>query len=162
MIKGRDRLRLYWVHTVWLVFLFVANVVSWFDLWGLRDHQSWAAPEALLLLLTPIFMNAASYLSFPEPGDDNEFNLRAHYFEQANWLHGLLLLALLSGSTSLRVIDWRWDIITEDMLRIVVMVVLLPGVVSRHPRVHAAQMICLLLIALLALERVVAPISGSV
>lgn len=161
MIKGRDRLRLYWVHTVWLIFLFVVNVVSWFALWELRDHPSWAALDALLLLLIPIFLNAASYLSFPEGGDDNEFNLRAHYFHQAQWLQGLLLLALLSGSIAVRVLDGRWDIIAEDILRIVIMLILLPGIVSRSPGIHAVQMICLLLVALLALQRVVAPIGGS-
>lgn len=161
MIKGRDRLRLYWVHTLWLIFLFVVNVVSWFALWDLRDHPSWTALEALLLLLIPILLNAASYLSFPEGGDDNEFNLRAHYFHQAQWLQGLLLLALLSSSTAVRVIDGRWDIIAEDMLRIVIMLILLPGIVSRRPGLHTVQMIFLLLVALLALQRIVAPIGGA-
>ena len=54
MIKGRERLHLYWVHTGWLTFLFVVHVVNWFALWPLRYHTSWTALEAVLLLLIPI------------------------------------------------------------------------------------------------------------
>lgn len=161
MIKARDRLRFYWVHTAWLVFLFVVNVVSWFALWELRDHASWAALDALLLLLIPIFLNAASYLSFPEAGDENEFDLRAHYFHQSRWLQALLLLGLLSGSVAVRVIDERWNMTAVDVLRILIILILLPGILSHRTVVHATQMIFLTLVALLALQRIVAPIEGG-
>jgi hypothetical protein len=32
MIEGRDRVRLYWVHTCWLALIFVSHVVSSFAL----------------------------------------------------------------------------------------------------------------------------------
>lgn len=161
MIKGRDRLRLYWVHTGWLVILFVVHVINWFALWQLRGHTSWAAPEALLLLMIPLFLNAASYLSAPEAGDVNEFDMRAHYFHQAQWLQALLFLAILSGSIAVRVIEGRWDMSTGDMLRIVIMVMLVPGIASARPAIHAVQMVCLLAPVLLALQRTVSPIGGA-
>jgi len=161
MIKGRERLHLYWVHTGWLTFLFVVHVVNWFALWPLRYHTSWTALEAVLLLLIPIFLNAASYLSIPEAGDDDEFDMRAHYFDQAQWLQGLLLLAVLSGSIGVRVIEAHWNMAADDALRIVIMLILLPGIISRRPVIHAGQIICLLAVVLIALLRIVAPIGGS-
>jgi hypothetical protein len=46
-------------------------------------------------------------------------------------------------------------------LRIAAMVILLPGILSRRPGVHASQIIGLLLIAVYALQRAVAAISGT-
>lgn len=161
MIKARGRLRLYWVHTGWLIFLFVVHVVNWFTMWEFRDHTTWTALQALLLLLIPILLNAVSYLSFAEIGEGNEFDMRAQYFYQAQWMQGLLLLAVLSGSIAIRVIETRWNMAADDLLRIVVMLILLPGIISRRPRIHEGQMICLLAVVLIALLWIVAPIGGS-
>jgi hypothetical protein len=161
MIKWRDRLRPYWIHTAWLVFLFLVQVVNWFALWQFRDHTAWAAEEAVLLMMVPILLNAVSFLSVPEAGDANEIDMRAHYFEQAQWLQGLLFLSVLSGSIAVRVIEGRWTMTAGDLLRIGIMLVLLPGILSRRPVIHAGQMVCLLLLALLAVQRIVSPIGGS-
>lgn len=161
MIEARGQLHLYWVHTCWVIVLFGTQIISWFALWPLREHTTWSALEALLLLLIPIFLNAACYLAVPNLGEGSEFNMRTHYFQQAQWMQGALLLATLSGSIGVRAIAERWDMNQTDLLRIAAMLILLPGIVSRRPGIHAAQAICLLLIMMLAMQRVVAPISGS-
>ena len=56
MIEARDRMRPYWIHSCWLVFLFVINVASWLSMWDARDHPTWTILEALLLLLVPMFL----------------------------------------------------------------------------------------------------------
>ena len=75
-------------------------------------------------------------------------------------MQGLLFLALLSGSIAVRTVAGRWSMSQVDLLRIATMLILLPGIFSRRPGIHAAQMICLLLVLVLAIGRVVAPISG--
>jgi hypothetical protein len=159
MIEARDRTRRYWVHTCWLAFLFVVNVTSWLSLWVVRDHQTWSILEALLLLLVPILLYTVSYLAVPNFDDAANLDLRIHYFRQAGWMQGLLLLALLSGSMAVRAIEGRWNITLADVLRFAAMVTLLPGIVSRRPAIHATQMIVLILILVVALLRVAEPIA---
>jgi len=85
--------------------------------------------------------------------------LRIHYFRQSGWMQGLLLLALLSGSIGVRAIEGRWNISLADVLCFAAMVILLPGIVSRRPAVHATQMIVLMLILAIALLQVAEPIA---
>src|SRR5262245_29559570 len=66
MIEARGSVRLYWVHTCWVIFLFGVQIISWFALWRLRELTAWTALEALLLLLVPILLNAVSYLAVPD------------------------------------------------------------------------------------------------
>ena len=33
LIEARQRVQLYWVHTVWIALIFVAHVSSWFAFW---------------------------------------------------------------------------------------------------------------------------------
>lgn len=161
MIGARERLRLYWVHTCWIIILFGIQIVAWFGLWQLREHTAWSMLEAQMLLLTPIFFNAVSCLAAPALGEGSEFDMRTYYFQQAQWMQGLLFLALLSGSIAVRIVAGRWNMNPVDLLRIATMLILLPGIFSRRPGIHATQMICLLLVLALAIQRVVAPISGT-
>ena len=159
MIEARDRTQPYWVHTCWLAFLFVVNVTSWLSLWAVKGHSTWSIFEALLLLLVPILLYIVSYLAVPDFDDADNLDLRIHYFKQAGWMQGLLLLALLSASIGVRAIEGRWNIALADVLRFVAMVTLVPGIVSRRPAIHATQMIVLMLILVVALLRVADPIA---
>ncbi len=158
MIEARDRMRRYWVHTCWLAFLFVVQVATFLSLWDLKDHSSWTVLLALLLLLIPILLFAASYLAAPNLADVGDLDMRLYYFKQSQWMQGLLLLALLSGSTAVRVIEGRWNMTLRDDLRIAVMLVLLPGIVSRRPTIHVAQTLSLILLLIIALQGVDTPI----
>lgn len=158
MIEARDRVRPYWIHSCWLVFLFVINVASWLSMWDARDHPTWTVLEALLLLLVPMFLYIVSYLAVPDPDKGGQCDMRGYYFTHSKWMQGMLFLSLMSGSIATRVIEDRWSIGLGDALRIVAMLVLVPGIVSDRPRLHAAQVLCLMMLLGVALLRVASPI----
>jgi len=158
MIEARDGVRTYWVHSYWLILLFAVNVTSWLSMWDVRDHGVWTVLEAFLLLLIPIFLYIVSYLAVPDLDKSDQRDMRAYYFRHAKWMQAMLLLALMSGSIAVRVIEGRWDIGLGDALRIAAMLVLVPGIFSRRPRLHSAQMLCLMVLLVVALQRVAAPI----
>jgi hypothetical protein len=158
MIEARDRVRRYWVHSCWIVILFVVNVASWLSMWDVRDHATWTVLEALLLLLVPMFLYIVSYLAIPDPDNDDQLDMRAYYFMHSKWMQAMLFLSLMSGSTATRVIEDRWDMGLGDALRIAAMLALLPGIASDRPRVHAAQVFFLVILLVVALLRVVNPI----
>ena len=113
--------------------------------------------EALLLLLVPMFLYIVSFLADSKTRTSlDQRDMRAIYFAHSRWMQGMLFLSLLSGSIATRVIEDRWNMGFGDALRISAMLVLLPGLVSNRPRVHAAQ-VFLLLILVLTLLRVSVP-----
>ena len=158
MIEAREQVRPYWIHSCWLVFLFVVNVGSWLSMWYARDYSPWTILDALLLLLVPMLLYIVSYLAVPDPHRQDERDMRAYYFRHSRWMQGLLFLSLLSGSIATRVIEDRWDMGIGDALRITAMLILVPGIVSDRPRMHAAQVFCLLTLLVVAVSRVVDPI----
>jgi hypothetical protein len=158
MIEARDRVRLYWVHTCWIALIFVAHVVSWFALWRYVDHAPWTILQALLLLCVPIFLYLISHLAVPELDDDRTHDLREYYYRHARWTQGLLLAVLVAGALAHFVIEGQFDLSGARGVRAAMGLILVPGIVSRHPTVHAVQAALLLLVMLFAASYVARPV----
>lgn len=158
IIEARDRVRLYWVHTCWIALVFVGHVVSWFALWRYADHAPWTVLQALLLLCVPILLYLISHLAVPELEDDRLHDMREYYYRHARWTQGLLLAVLVTGAVAHVVIEGRLDLSGARGVRAAMAVILVPGIISRNPRVHAAQAVLLLLVIVIAITYVAQPI----
>ena len=158
MIEARDRVRLYWVHTCWIALVFIGHVVSWFALWRYAGHAPWTILQALLLLCVPILLYLISHLAVPELEDDRVHDMREYYFRHARWTQGLLLAVLVAGALAHLVIEGRFDLSGARGVRAAMAAILVPGIISRHPTVHAVQAALLLLIMLVAVSYVARPI----
>jgi hypothetical protein len=146
MIEARERLRLYWVHSGWIVLAFVGHVVSWFGIWQYSGHQPWTILQALLLLSVPILLYLISHLAVPELEDDRIHDMREYYFRQARWLQGLLLAVLVAAALVHVVITGRLDFSEGRGVRAVMAIILVPGILTHRPAVHAVQTVLLLLV----------------
>ena len=158
MIEARDRVRRYWVHTCWIALAFVAQVVSWFALWRFADHAPWTILQALPLLCVPILLYLMCHLAVPELEDERTHDLRAYYYRQARWIQGLLLAVLVTGAFTQFVIEGRIDFTGAPGLRAAIAVLLVPGIISLNPRVHATQAVLLLLVMGFAVSYLAKPI----
>jgi hypothetical protein len=158
MIEARDRVRLYWVHSCWIALVFVGHVVSWFALWRFADHEPWTILQALLLLSVPILLYLISHLAVPELEDDRSHDMREYYFRHVRWTQGLLLGALAAGALAHYAIEGSLDLTGARGVRAAMAAVLLPGIMSRHPMVHAVQAALLLLVMAIAVSYVAQPI----
>jgi hypothetical protein len=149
MIEARDRLQLYWVHTCWIALAFVGHVVSWFTLWKFHDHAPWTILPALLLLLVPILLYLISHLAVPELEDGVVHDMRVYYFRHARWIQGLLLGVVVAGAVAHVAIEGAVDLTGMRGVRASIALILLPGLFTLRPRVHATQAV-LLLVAIVA------------
>ncbi|MCI0433799.1 MAG: hypothetical protein L0271_09115 [Gemmatimonadetes bacterium] len=159
MLESRRKTRLYWVHSCWLAILLVGYVVVWFQLWSYRDVPSWTVIEGLLLLSVPVALYLVSHLSVPELDDDAQHDMRAYYYDHHRLLQGLLALSVLLSTLAAGLILNRWALETWLTVRLVALGVLLPGIVSRRPQVHAAQVIVALALMSFAVTELRRPIS---
>lgn len=158
MIEARDRLQLYWVHTGWIALIFVGHVVSWFTLWGFADHSPWTIAQALLLLFAPILLYLISHLAVPELDDNRTHDMREYYFRHARWIQGLLFAVLVAGSVAHIVIEGRPDFSGTRAIRIAVALVLVPGLISLRPVIHAIQLVTLMVVVAYGVSFVALPI----
>jgi len=158
IIEARERVRLYWVHTCWIALVFVGHVVSWFALWRYADHAPWTVLQALLLLCVPILLYLISHLAVPELEDDRLHDMREYYYRHARWTQGLLLAVLVTGAVAHLVIEGRFDLSGARGVRAAMTLIVVPGIVSLNPRVHAVQAVLLLLVIGIAITYVAQPI----
>jgi hypothetical protein len=158
MIEARDRVRFYWVHFCWIALTFVGHVVSWFTIWRFRDHAPWTVLEALLLLSGPILLYLISHLAVPDLEDDRIHDLRDYYFRHARWTQGLLLGVVVAGALSHIVIENKFDLSGGRGVRVSLVLILLPGIISLNPRLHAAQAVLLSVVIIIAASYLSQPI----
>ena len=53
MLQARSRHRIYWVHVMWIVNLFLYLVIAWWIFYRWRDQQPWNFYLFLFVLISP-------------------------------------------------------------------------------------------------------------
>jgi hypothetical protein len=146
MIEARNRIKLYWVHSVLVAVTFVAQVVSWFSLWRFADHASWTVAETLLLLSVPLLLYLVAHLVVPELHDGLVHDMHEYYYRHARWAHGLLFATVVISLLGESFILGRFEVMPPRMLRAAFGLVLLPGMLTDKPAVHSVQAAVLLIL----------------
>jgi hypothetical protein len=81
MLQARTRRRLYWVHAVWIVNLFLYLVVAWWIFYRWRNQPTWTFLLFLFVLISPTILYLASILLFPPEGEMDEFvDYKKHFY----------------------------------------------------------------------------------
>ena len=81
MLQARSHRRIYWVHAVWIVNLFLYLVVAWWIFYRWRNQQPWTFFLFVFVLISPTILYLASMLLFPREGDiDESIDYKTHYY----------------------------------------------------------------------------------
>jgi hypothetical protein len=95
MLQARSHRRIYWVHAVWIVNLFLYLVVAWWIFYRWRNQQTWTFFLFLFVLTSSTILYLASLLLFPREGDvDLAVDYKTHYY--ANHRAFFILFALFT------------------------------------------------------------------
>lgn len=95
MLQARSRRRIYWVHALWIINLFLYLVIAWWIFYRWRSQQSWNFYLFVFVLISPTLLYLASMLLFPREGDiDRASNYKTHYY--ANHRAFFILFALFT------------------------------------------------------------------
>jgi hypothetical protein len=93
MLQARGRRRLYWVHVVWTLNLFLFLIVAWWIFYRWRDHEHWSFYLFLFVLVSPTILYLASLVLFPSESAPGQLvDYKRHYY--ANHRAFFILFAL--------------------------------------------------------------------
>ena len=73
------RVKFYWVHTVWIVFVLFLHIQDWFITYQLKSKMVWDLPELLFILLYPITLYIAAKMLIPSNDDEKIFDMKFYY-----------------------------------------------------------------------------------
>jgi hypothetical protein len=81
MLQARSRRRIYWVHLVWVLNLFLYLVIAWWIFYRWRNQQPWTFFLFVFVLISPTILFLASLLLFPSESSTNQFiDYKKHYY----------------------------------------------------------------------------------
>lgn len=81
MLQARSLRRIYWVHAIWIINLFLYLVIAWWIFYRLRNQQPWTFLLFVFVLISPTILYLASLLLFPRESDvDLAIDYKTHYY----------------------------------------------------------------------------------
>jgi hypothetical protein len=95
MLQARSLRRIYWVHAIWIINLFLYLVIAWWIFYRWRNQQPWTFLLFVFVLISPTILYLASLLLFPRESDvDRAIDFKTHYY--ANHRAFFILFALFT------------------------------------------------------------------
>jgi hypothetical protein len=93
MLQARSHRKIYWVHVVWVINLFLFLVIAWWIFYRWRNQQPWTFFLFIFVLVSPTILYLASMLLFPREGAVAEtVSYKTHFY--ANHRAFFILMAL--------------------------------------------------------------------
>ena len=94
LLRCRNTVQHYWVHGVLVIFIFVALLQQWWEIWGVRNVSEWTFLGLLMMLSGPIGLYLIAQLVFPQP--IRGASIREYYFGGMRpvWWLGLATVTL--------------------------------------------------------------------
>src|SRR2546430_1864363 len=81
MLQARSHRRIYWVHAIWIINLFLYLVIAWWIFYRWRNQQPWTFFLFVFVLISPTVLYLASLLLFPRESDvDRAIDYKTHYY----------------------------------------------------------------------------------
>ncbi|NJN14743.1 MAG: hypothetical protein HC813_03815 [Planctomycetes bacterium] len=148
ILNKRPRARVYWLHLVWLVLLFMIIVQFWFAafFWSLRQEKVGnSSLEFSALLCVPVAMYLCASLLAPRIAPDAErFDFREYYYDNHRSIFTVLALTLVVMAVHRTVVSGGAWLRTTNLIRGAGVICLATLACFRHPRLHEAMVFVLI------------------
>jgi len=81
MLQARSHRRIYLVHAIWIINLFLYLVIAWWIFYRWRNQQPWTFLLFVFVLISPTILYLASLLLFPRESEaDLAVDYKTHYY----------------------------------------------------------------------------------
>jgi len=147
LIEHPGRIRLYWVHLLWVIYAFLSLINFWWWEIRLKNVAAWNFESYLFLISYIIIYYIICALLFPDDMKDYA-GYKEYYYSRKNWFFSFLGASFLFDvvDTFLKGADYYHSLGIAYLVRIVLYFVLcMVAIRTRNERYHAAMVIFFLL-----------------
>jgi hypothetical protein len=88
LLQNRHQVRIYWVHLLWTLNVFLFLVLNWWILFRWSSQHEWSFFLFLFVLLSPTVAYLLTVLLMPDPFEDG-LDLKQHFFDNHRWFFTL-------------------------------------------------------------------------
>ena len=91
LIAHPTKTKIYWIHFLWVAFLFLLIIHFWWWEFGLREIHQWNFVKYIFVISYAILFYASAYLLFPATLDEYD-GFKDYYYSRKKWFFGALAL----------------------------------------------------------------------
>lgn len=151
LLQVRGRVRIYWIHMLWALNLFLYLVLIWWILYRWQSQEQWTFFLFLFILLSPTVAFLESVLLFPDSLEEG-IDFKHHFYANHRWF--FRLAAALPIVDALDTLLKGWDhFLAQGLIYPVTLSLLfvlsLVGAFTSRERFHAFYAVFFLIYILL-------------
>lgn len=94
LVTSAGRIKPYWVHLMWVAYMFLTAVMWWWTEFRFHTVQVWTFQLYLFVLVYAFLIYLLCAWLFPEQADQHD-GFRNYFYSRRNWFFGLLIAYLL-------------------------------------------------------------------
>jgi hypothetical protein len=106
ILQIRKEIKIYWVHLLWVVNVFLWLLLNWWILYRWHTFEVWSFYLFIFILISPMIAFLLSVLLLPEPIEGG-IDLKIYFYDNAKWFFGLAALLPLLDAVDTRLKGWE-------------------------------------------------------
>lgn len=140
LVQHPGRVRIWWVHLLWVAYMFLSTVFWWWSEFRLRNVETWTFELYVLVLSYAFVLYLEAALLFPKDLQGYQ-GFEDYFLSRRRWFFGLLIVwnlidfadTAVKGATYFRALGIEYPI-----AQIALTLLAIGGMITRRPSVQAA------------------------
>jgi hypothetical protein len=95
IVQHPKKYKVYWVHLLWALFLFLYLIHFWWWEYRLQTVQQWTFPLYLFISLYAVLLFLLCVLFFPEEMEDYD-SFKAYFYSRRKWIFSLMIVLFIA------------------------------------------------------------------
>jgi hypothetical protein len=145
LVQIRRRVKLYPLHSLWVLLLIVLHLHMWWSFWALRGVAEWTYATFVYLVIGPAALVIASHIIIPEL-IESRIDVQRHYFDTSPLFFGILTVAAVWAMFFEPIMGLRPFLVPFRIIQVIGVATLGCCSVSKNWRLHAAAIVVIVLL----------------
>jgi hypothetical protein len=137
MLVHPERVRLYWVHSVWILSILALHLQAWLVLWTRRHQPEFPFSQVTMMLAAAALIFVTARVLVPEASSRNVVDLREHFFQIRRPFFAILSVFWLFPTLGTLIATGASYGDTTMLFRFGLMALSISGLLVRDARFHA-------------------------